>query len=1693
MPQVAEAETSIVQQAQQDAANLTQEHLDTYQPGQNQRLAATANQPFVQSWAQTLPPAEQAKVIDPRTNVLTPEGHTRLANAMVAHAYQDPGLLRDTLEAPFKDAPGVRQISQGLVDAAADYANLRNQIDAGETAPALDITPNLAEALRAVHEAGSPAAVAKILTASTDIHPATAQILRGFLNSKLTGWAPSARIARTLSNYANQASSVEDLGQGQGQVEPAAILQAARTNKTASGVTLFGAAPLTSETQAQLSQIDAQIDRLQEHVQTLQSQSRLTPESSLRLQQAQQQLSNRLQARAEFEKRFRPPVRRTGKKTLSPELEEFHKHQIGRGTPAYTSAFADAGHDPRTAVNKPITEQIKILHGQTKKKFGFSDIEIASGRPHKEVRDQLLDLYRAGQDIMNAAGYAHEVLSLRGKLRLVLERADPKGTKFGAFAPLTNTITVRGRANSLGHEWVHALDRDLMTTFAQQPNMVELLSRYTRAGNINSASPVGAWMAKVMNTLYFDQADLALKHQDLTNRAAKTDAQGNPTPDARRARVQLAKLEAGGTKLPIQPTGYRTEAHAFGDPRYFANPQELLARATEAWLARKVENNGGDPRGVVMPDEAYLNETNRILRMLYPKDDERTAIFAALQGLHDAIRMADLYGTVPGAMAQDYGVSDPNGWNRLVDKSQPGLSFARGARTTINNLRNMRSRAKDIKLWDDRRPDPGELRWQKRYWRNFDYFISSKLGHMDLIIKQVPAAVRPYYQKIRDKFGADPGSGRYTGVGIEQRARRRSRLSNARLGLMFKENELLKMTPEQNRMAWHALTTGEDTFEGEPIPENIKRLVGVSSNTIATTKQTQTAAQKRDVSGIRRLLDEEYDRAREAGINIQYAPSGYAPRMYDHAKIGANPNGFKTQATKLHRLMFDKDVGTPGSDPQTMLDWWNNMGREKANTSQALRDNMGQLKANLQRQKDITTELNDPAAMRTPAQDAALRKELQDLQQNAKQLAAGSHDKLGDFNAEIAARNWYTRIVTGSPDDFEVVGPSGNYLNHRVLPPEADALMYDYMVTDLKQLIPHYLDASARRVAYAEAFGPKGEILEQIIRDATDAGAREPDNAAMRALVQGITGRTSGGVAVRGFGAASNFIHAFTSIPLLARTGWSVLPEFSVIAASHGEPWLAWKALTGTVADLIRTSNALERAEIVDFLAVVTSTMHESMLAGRMGADYSDSLWMSNFMHHYHQTTGVNDLTRATRRGGAAANAWFLQKLSRDILSTDQSRWAQNRKDDAQRLLNEITVPPDKHEEFARYVLQWDLFPKLEALMNANNEMATLYGSALFHLEDRASMDPYKGDRPMPAEHPWMRLAFQLRTYNYAFMRNVINYQMHKMGHAYSRAQQRAIAGGAGRARAAAEGALDFSLSATKTFSGYATLMAATAIATIIYAMIFNRDQIEDHHKKGDLADYLFNLSFQRAALAGTFDPIQQIYNGLKYGGSVSQLMNGAGLSQMLQNAENLALGVADLFDPSPTNTRQYNALEALYNLTVVPAAAYASVLVRHGLGGGIGFFGGTSMLQTLTSRAARERFATFVVGPKGTERPTLPRAGAGGDISGADEYTKALQQFMPGGGDKPKPQGGQSSTGVGGMLFGLGDDIAPALANVGKYAWEFIPGWAKLGGLIAGIGSGGYEYWQHTASTRNAPPKSKPPDPNDPFGTMTPFGAAVP
>jgi hypothetical protein len=110
-----------------------------------------ANAPFVQRFLAGLTAEERGSLIR-ADRTLSAEGARRIQAAILARAYGDElgPLLERFLEA---DADGLKAIAGALQDVAGRWAQLRRDVAAGAINPAMDVTADLAAAVRAVDNA----------------------------------------------------------------------------------------------------------------------------------------------------------------------------------------------------------------------------------------------------------------------------------------------------------------------------------------------------------------------------------------------------------------------------------------------------------------------------------------------------------------------------------------------------------------------------------------------------------------------------------------------------------------------------------------------------------------------------------------------------------------------------------------------------------------------------------------------------------------------------------------------------------------------------------------------------------------------------------------------------------------------------------------------------------------------------------------------------------------------------------------------------------------------------------------------------------------------------------------------------------------------------------------------------------------------------------------------------------------------------------------------------------------------------------------------------------------------------------------------------------------------------------------------------------------------------------------------------
>jgi hypothetical protein len=189
-------------------------------------------------------------------------------------------------------------------------------------------------------------------------------------------------------------------------------------------------------------------------------------------------------------------------------------------------------------------------------------------------------------------------------------------------------------------------------------------------------------------------------------------------------------------------------------------------------MAEKMEQAGQDPRGIVMPNAAYLEENIKILKMIYPKEDDRAAIFKALDDLNEAIANEQIFnnGKPPGGWA-DYGKSDPHHWPVTAPDAMK-TPTGRGIRGILTAQSALLSRLmKEMDPRDPTRPKNPQSLITRIQDKAFRAHMGSAHGYMKAIIERAPEKARSYLQSISGARRRPLYRRELRGTGAQSRAR----------------------------------------------------------------------------------------------------------------------------------------------------------------------------------------------------------------------------------------------------------------------------------------------------------------------------------------------------------------------------------------------------------------------------------------------------------------------------------------------------------------------------------------------------------------------------------------------------------------------------------------------------------------------------------------------------------------------------------------------------------------------------------------------------------------------------------------------------------------------------------------------------------------------------------------------------------
>ena len=1483
-------ELSPAERARSDADSITPEMLAKYAGGD---LNSTANSGFVEAFNKGLTVGEMNNMIGSDRR-LTPVGQQRIENAIVARAYENPAILEKMMESANNE---IRSITGSMADVAADWSRLRNDVKAGDVGGRYDITTDLVKAARRVADARAAGTKPYDILAQMDfadpINAVEAELIRMFYNKDLTRAASRKAVTDALRQYtqlAREARATPGLFGMEDAQPPEGILQQILAERDGKGQGDFLAA---AEDRSALYDTDGEARGNEGRDQGPAQEAREGREVGSRREQGD--AGSRGQG-------GRGEVLEDRSGISAPEKggyeNTFMESSFTNRPSVYNGAIRAIGMEPdKFQLLKP-ERKLELLRRSLTKLTGI-EVTVDPRMNLNSAIDQLLDAHQTLQGMANVLGITPRALSLDGKLKLTLVG---KARFLGAYYPDKTMIALPGRSNSFAHEWSHALDYFLLDKFGDEGK--GLSGAVRRSGADFAPANLREAFVDLMNTMFFDKAAMAQKIMGLEAKIAKSKS------DKVKAELQkqIENYRRGASQAKDTRSAFYQSASKMMGADYWTSPTEMMARAMEAYVSYAAELEGYGTEFIGKGDNAYLSNTEQRSALSFPKGPERDAIFEAIGNL-----MVQLHNEAVLEAHEGNKAEIANDISKITDLDHMVQTVENGnllQKEMAAWRRQARLRARAIA---NRARDPKNV-WMRvaDVWSLAFYSMS---GRMKMIQARWKSAS---IGKAHDLLAFTPGEGRYVGRTFHEAATEWQRKNLNRLTNILKANDLMDMTDAEMRELRDALIS-----EGDSDP---------------TSPTTKAAA------AIRRLMDAEFYRNTNAGIDIGYARGvGYLPRILDMPRVLNDTAGFVNRASEVYGLVFDKKYGDSVDDVLERDNGLQNFMRVANGLIKAGVDIPG-----IDELRALNKQINKLNAAQGKSDDPdAIAAKLEKLVEKQAELLGEMFDAVRDGWSRQAAEAWMNKITTAAEYDFDSHSPDSTYTKSRELPPETDKILEDYYLQNPIEAVQTYLSQSARRVAYAERFGANGEKLKEIMDGMAAEGVPVEDQNEVRKMINIATGRMSQDVgrSARWF---LSFVNMYGTMRLLPRAVISSLTEPITAGITAGDFRQGFRALAATMAGT-RTMNGKQRAELSRAIGIVLDHGTDTLLAERFGNLYGDQATrFDKITSKMFENTGLVSLTRAQRSQTIAAAHAYLDNLTRRFMEQGAARSA-----DEIALLKELGI-----RDVAAFAQEFQAKGRLPTVEELDSEWGSDYALAARRFVDLTIQEPDAMVRPQLANNPAGRVLYGITSFSSSFWRNVLKRNAILTKEAFKRG------GAAGAAKKAAWGFLPAAL----------TLFGMQAIISTLREYLLNPTRWDEWEREGDgaLEKNLAGLAFSRSFAFGVADPFISAYTGLKYQRDLSNVFVGPAVGVFLQDSQNLIAPLQR--DSEKTNTTEYNRDRAAYNMLVGPAASIGLSMVPTGpLGGVAAGFGQAAV----TSPAAGNAFATALEGPKGMKTDPLTGAPA--------------------------------------------------------------------------------------------------------------------
>lgn len=1203
----------------------------------------------------------------------------------------------------------------------------------------------------------------------------------------------------------------------------------------------------------------------------------------------------------------------------------------------YREAFRAAGFDPAVANNLPIERQWNILAKLMEDTFGLKFVDKTPRSNNRKAVDEMLDLYRNLQFMMAALELPLKTIGLEGSLGIVSmekqpyfavyypqglvlnarpTKAMPQGKQItGPFVGLPN------RTNSFAHEWGHAMDFWLQDKIGKN-HKGGVSGAIRDIGMSENPSSSERAFVDLINALFFDQNKIAARILDLERRIATTQSENV----RQNLQKQLDAIKAGNSQVSDRSEYYR-KVQQLGNDAYYLKPTEMIARSFETFISHKVEGIGGGTEAITKSLSAYNNDSVEYMQNAYPQQAERDKINLAWQNLIDALRAEAILGKPGDQIAARPGnldIIDPNEMLKIAPDTRSMWQ------REVDSWRAFQAEGRR----NDARPKNTHTVLQ-RYQNTMSSLFWSERGTLLTL-----AARYPNSRSIREvtrRLTTDPGSSSLNNrLTFEEATDRQVKRFSVKVAEVIRRYNLEKLEPEQM--------------------ESLRRLL-VSQPDGNATPELVEAADK-----IRNIFNEAWYYGDNAGLKMGYAANAYLPRMPDMAKIDTDKAGFVKAASNVYEVMFDNKFENFDTEESQLIGVLNAGIKLQKAARRGLPpfatgldpDEVDALSTAIKLYKVARADAK--AVDKSDDPDIAQAKADESMQK-AVDAVADIYESIKRADSELNAARWLENMmVGGSITQVPGASPDADFLKGRVLPPEADVLMKDYLANDVLWLMMDYLPKLVRRAEYERRFG--GTKLDQLKRQMNAEGVMRSDID----LVEMILAKLSGAVYDNSMGTAAKTIQTVQALGIMAMLGRAVLSSVAEpmgAAIQTRDVRDAFRSMGATLGAFWPSATTREREELAAAIGLIGDPHMDTMLSNREGGQFQDDPNMSKRMAKYYIFTLQHQWITKTSMGAMVVSQGFLRERIRTFTDSKNA-------DERNRAMRDLKELGLQQSDVAQFV-QWmnDLDENGESIMSGrkvtlddlNSDMGELYSEMVYRMTRKIILDPKPTDTAALSKTTVGRAVMSIQSFAYTFQRQFLIASYKKIMEEYKSSkdlsQVSRVAGGVAL--------------------GFASLIAGQMVISMLRELIFNPDRWEEKQKEGDLTWYLLKMGWSRAGMWGAWDPVYNLAEGIKYQRDLATTAVGAVPGYFFQALQRIITPFVR--NSEKTNTAEYNATVGAYELAAVPLMAWGMTTLP---AGPITAPVMAALYATATSPKVKNDVAEAIWGPK-------PKKGENSQSKGSD------------------------------------------------------------------------------------------------------------